>query len=246
MSASVALEQASRRSLATGAMGITVSAVAFGLVYGVAARDAGFSVIEALAMSVFVLAGATQFAAVGLVANGVPWIAIVVLTLFLNARHVLYAAALAPWLHRESRLQRAAMAHVLTDETFALTLPHFQRLGRGDVRGYWLASTFICLPWITATVVGHLASQYIPDPTRFGLDIVFPAAMAGLTVGLVSGRRDVAAALVGGLIAVIVGLFVDPALGIVAGGLLGPLAALAVPQPERRESPEAPPEGRTR
>jgi 4-azaleucine resistance transporter AzlC len=229
VTASVALEQAARRSLATTALGITVSAAAFGLVYGMAARDAGFSVIEALAMSVFVLAGATQFAAVGLVVSGVPWIAIVVLTLFLNARHVLYGAALAPWLHRESRRQRAAMAHVLTDETFAIALPHFQRLGRSDVRGYWLASCFICLPWIAATVVGHLASQHIPDPTRFGLDVVFPAAMAGLTVGLVGGRRDVAAAVAGGLVAVSVGLVVDPALGIIAGGLLGPLVALAVP-----------------
>src|SRR4026209_690020 len=62
--------RASRRQLILDALGMSLSAGAFGLVYGVAARRAGFSVGEALAMSIIVLAGASQFAAVGLVAQG--------------------------------------------------------------------------------------------------------------------------------------------------------------------------------
>ena len=42
----------------------------FGFVYGLSARDAGFSPIEAMAMSIIVFAGAAQFAAVGYVAGG--------------------------------------------------------------------------------------------------------------------------------------------------------------------------------
>ena len=61
---------ASRRRLATDAVGIAVSAVGFGFVYGLSAREAGFSPIEAMAMSVIVFAGAAQFAAVGYVASG--------------------------------------------------------------------------------------------------------------------------------------------------------------------------------
>ena len=75
----------------------------------------------------FVLAGAAQFAAVGLIADGSGWPSIVLLTALLNARHLLYSAAIAPWLGGRPRLERAAMAHVLTDETFALSLAHFQR-----------------------------------------------------------------------------------------------------------------------
>jgi hypothetical protein len=117
-----------RRRLAFESLGISLSAGAFGLVYGLAARNAGFSLIEAMAMSVFVIAGAAQFAAVGLVAQAVPWPAIVLLTALLNARHLLYSAALAPWVAGRRNLERAAMAHVLTDETFALSLAHFQRV----------------------------------------------------------------------------------------------------------------------
>lgn len=50
------------------------------------------------------------------------WPFIVLMTALLNARHLLYSAPVAPWLGGRSRLERAAMAHVLTDETFALSL----------------------------------------------------------------------------------------------------------------------------
>ena len=210
------------------AAGIATSAVAFGLVYGLAARASGFSLLEVLAMSVFVLAGAAQFAAIGLVASGVPWTAIVLLTALLNARHVLYSMALAPWLTRHRRVERAAMAHVLTDEAFGLSLPHFRRLGRADVPGYWLAALTVVVAWIGANLIGFAGGQGIPDPTRLGLDIVFPAAMAGLAAGMITGRREVVAASTGAVVAVIGSLALSPSVGIVAGGLLGPLAGLTV------------------
>jgi predicted branched-subunit amino acid permease len=69
----------------------------------------------------------------------------------------------------------------------------------------------------------------IPDPGRYGLDVIFPAAMAGLAVGLVTGRRELVAAVVGAVTGVAVGLAWDPAAGILAGGLLGPLVGLLTP-----------------
>jgi len=223
--------RAARRALAISGLGFIASAGGFGIVYGLAAREAGVSPVVALAMSVLVLSGAAQFAAVGLIAQGASWPSIVLLTALLNARHLLYSAALAPWLVDRPRLQRAAMAHVLTDETFGLAIAHFRRLGRADPSGYWIAAAFVCLPWPVATLVGVLGGQVIPDPTRLGLDVVFPAAMAGLAVGLIAGRREFVAAAVGGCIAVIVGIAAGgAAVGVVAGGLLGPLAGLAIPE----------------
>jgi 4-azaleucine resistance transporter AzlC len=245
-------ERESRRQIVRAAAAITLSAGAFGVVYGLAARQAGYSLVEAVAMSVFVLAGASQFAAVGLVAAAAPWSAIVTLTLLLNARHLLYAAAVAPWLTARSRLERALMAHVLTDETFALVLPHFRRIGRADATGYWIASAFICLPWIIATAVGHLGGERLPSPERLGLDIVFPAAMAALAYGLITERREVTAALAGSVIAVVGALAIDLSVGVVLGGLGGPLVALLVPRrpapSDRRAFPPAtlavpPPDG---
>jgi 4-azaleucine resistance transporter AzlC len=228
---------ASRRQLLRDSLGIMVSAGGFGLVYGLSARSAGFSPAEASAMSLFVFAGASQFVAVGYVLGGFSWATIVLLTAFLNARHFLYGAALAPYLSHVPRPMRAAMAWVLTDEAFALAIAHFRRIGRGDVRGYWIGaivSTWI--PWNLATIVGVTIGGSIPDPTRFGLDVIFPAAMGGLAVGLIAGRRELVAALTGAVIGVGVALAWEPAAGIIAGGVLGPLAGMAV-RPGRREGP---------
>ncbi len=214
--------------------GIVASAAGFGVVFGLTARGAGFSLVEAVAFSTIVFAGASQFAAAGMVAAGFGWPAIVLLTGLVNARHALYAAALAPWLRGQLRRERAVMAHVLTDEAFALSLVHFRRLGFADRRGYWLAAIGgVFIPWNVATLVGYLGGQVIPDPSVVGLDIVFPAAMAGLAVGLATGRREAVALAAGVAIAVAVGLLVDPRVGVVAGGLLGPAAGLAVPRRDR-------------
>jgi 4-azaleucine resistance transporter AzlC len=220
-----------RRRLIVDTGGIAVSAVGFGIVFGLTARGAGFSLVEAIAFSTLVFAGASQFAAAGMVASGFGWGAIVLLTGLVNARHLLYAAALAPWLRDRPRPERAAMAHVLTDESFALSLVHFRRLGLTDRRGYWIAAVGgVFIPWNVATIVGHVGGQVIPDPAVLGLDVVFPAAMAGLAVGLATGRREVVALAAGVAIALAVGLTVDPRVGVVAGGVLGPLAGLAVPR----------------
>jgi len=227
---SIDLATARRRLLVDGS-GITLVAAAFGMVFGLAARDAGLSLPEAVAMSVFVFAGASQFAAVGLIAQGVPWPAIVLLTALLNARHLLYSAALLPWLRPLPATKRAAMAYGLTDEAFALSLHHFSRLGRVDVRGYWIAAGLVWVPWNAATIAGVVGGQVIPEPSRFGIDIIFPAAMAGLAALLIRVRRDLVAAVAACVVGVGLALAVDPAVGIVAGGLIGPLVAMALVRP---------------
>jgi 4-azaleucine resistance transporter AzlC len=183
-------------------------------------------------MSLIVFAGAAQFAAVGYVVGGLAWPGVILLTALLNARHLLYSAALAPRLKEVPASRRAVMAHVLTDEAFALSIGHFSRIGRTDERGYWIAaigSTWI--PWNLATLAGVTIGGQIPDPTRFGLDVVFPAAMIGLAVGLIIGRREVVAAFSGATIAVAASLAFGPGIGIIAGGLVGPLVGMAVPLP---------------
>jgi branched chain amino acid efflux pump len=165
-----------------------------------------------------------------------PWLPIVVLTFLLNIRHVLYSASLAPQVREVPIARRAAMAHVLTDEAFALSSAHFLRIGRVDVGGYWIAAVLgVFIPWNLATLAGEFLGGAIPDPATLGLDVVFPAAMAGLAAGLVTGRRELVAAGAGAVLGVALSLAIGPEIGIVAGGLLGPLVAMALPgvdQPE--------------
>ena len=226
-----------RRRLVTDGLGIMVSAAGFGFVYGLTARtQAGFSPVDVMAMSVFAFAGAAQFAAIGYVVAGVPWIVIGVLTGLLNARHILYSASLAPWFRGRSFGERAVAAHVLTDEAFALSISHFRRLGRFDGFGYWFAAIVVTfIPWFFATLAGVVLGDAIVDPERLGIDVIFPAAMAGLAVGLITGRRELVAAIVGAIVGVGVSLAATPTVGIIAGGFVGPAAGLLVPAASAHE-----------
>jgi branched chain amino acid efflux pump len=226
-----------RRPLVSDAIGITVSIVGFAFVYGLSAREAGFTPIDALAMSSIAFAGAAQFAAVGYVAGGLPWAGIILLTGLLNARHLLYSAALRPWMRDVPTSRRALMAHFLTDENFALVMAHFRRIGGTDERAYWMSALlFTFIPWNIATLAGVLLGGQIPDPSRFGIDVIFPAAMIGMAVVLITGRRELVAAVAAVAIGVPVALAVSPAVGIVAGGLLGPLVGLIVPAKAAHEA----------
>lgn len=220
-----------RRRVFTDGLAISFSAAAFALVYGLAARDAGLSFLEAMAMSAIVLAGAAQFAALGLIVQGVPWAGILLVVALLNARHLLYSASLAPWFASTTRRLRAACASVLADETYALAMPAIRSLGRLDVRTYTLAAAMPVIPWVTATAVGYLGGELMPDPRFLGMDVVFPAAMAGLAVALITDRRTLVAAVAGGAIGLGVALAVQPAVGVMAGGIAGPLVAMLVPGP---------------
>jgi branched chain amino acid efflux pump len=229
--------RASRRQLIAEAVGIVVSAAGFGFVYGLAANRAGFSPVEAMAMSTFAFAGAAQFAVVGYVAGGLAWPGVLLLTALLNARHLLYSAALAPWIRDRPFVERAVAAHLLTDESFALAMAHFRRLGRADVWGYWFAAIGTTLiPWNVATLGGVLVGGSILEPKQFGIDVIFPAAMVGLAIGLISGRREVVAAVSGAAVGVVVALVAGPAIGIIAGGLVGPAVGLLVPATAAHET----------
>jgi len=223
---------AARRRLVLDGLGIVVGAVGFGFVFGLTARTQGhFSILEAMAMSLIAFGGAAQFAAVGYLVAGVSWPAIGLLTFLLNARHFLYSAALAPWFRGRPFLERAVAAHLLTDESFALSVAHFRRIGRFDGFGYWYPAIVTTLiPWNLATFAGVTLGAAIVDPRALGIDVIFPAAMGGLAVGLITGRREVAAALSGAAIAIGISLAVSATVGVIAGGILGPLIGLAIPE----------------
>ena len=219
---------AARRRLVVDSLGIWASIIIVGTIFGFTARGGGLSLVEASALSSILFAGASQFAVLALLSGGAAWPSIALVAWLLNARHLLYSASIAPHAAHLSRRVRALLAFLLTDEAFALTSAHIERLGRIDVRGALYAGATVFLPWNLATIAGWLAGSALPDPATIGLDVVFPATMAGIAVALVRDRGTLTALLAGSAIAVGVALLISPGVAVLAGGLLGPLVGLAV------------------
>lgn len=170
-----------------------IATAPFGALYAVQARLAGLSLWETQAMSLFVFAGASQFTAVTLLYGGASVWSIILTTLIVNLRHMLLAASVAPYLGNVGVLRRAALAFQLTDESYALSIRRFAE-GTGST-AYLLGtnlSMYVC--WQASTCVGYLLGRAIPDPARFGLDLIFPLTFLGLLMPMLRGRPAWAAA----------------------------------------------------
>jgi len=68
--------------------------VVLGIGFGILLRSAGYGVIWALAMSVFIYAGSMQYVGVGLLAGGASVITTILTTLLVNARHLFYSISM--------------------------------------------------------------------------------------------------------------------------------------------------------
>ena len=218
---------------------ILFGAAPFGLIYGVLAKSAGLPDGAALAMSSIVFAGSAQFIAAGLFGAGAPGPVLVLTTLIVNLRHMLYSASVAPYLRRLSPAWKWLLAYLMTDEAYVITILHYEQPGELDNKHWYFLGAGLALwtTWQTASAVGIFLGRQVPP--SWGLDFTLALSFIGLVIPALRGRPDVVAAVSAGLTAVLanslplkLGLFLAAAVGIAAG-----LAAEAV-WPRRGEVKE--------
>ncbi|MBP2368761.1 AzlC family ABC transporter permease [Pseudonocardia parietis] len=198
---------------------VTIS-VAVGLVgvsFGALAPSAGLSPAMTMAMSTLVFAGGAQLLVTGVLAAGGGIWAAVVAGLVLNLRHLPFGLALAR--HIGGGWWRIPGAHVITDESTAFVLARTGTGGRAR-RAFWLLGVIKYGCWQLGTAGGLLLGAAVPDPSAFGLDAAFPAALLALLVPML--RRADALRVGGGAAAVSLACapFLPAGLPVLAG-LLG-------------------------
>jgi 4-azaleucine resistance transporter AzlC len=193
--------------------------VAFGLLYGVMARRVGLSPWDAWTMSLIVHAGSAQFVALGMweTAGAAP---IMLTTLIINLRHLLMGASIAPHLRGLSPLWKAFLALWMADESYALAIVQYEQ-GGGSHRYFLGCNVGVYLTWTTSGLIGALLGSTIPDPARFGLDLVFPLAFLGLLMVFLKDRIGVAVALGAGGLALLGAHLLPGKWYVIVAGLLG-------------------------
>ncbi|KAF0812046.1 Inner membrane protein YgaZ [Andreprevotia sp. IGB-42] len=205
-----------------------VGAAPFGVIFGTLAGPAGLAPWAALAMSLFVYAGSSQFIAVTLLSGGASIPVIVATTFVVNVRHALYSASLLPHVAGLPRGWRMLLAFFLTDETYAVVYHRLQEPGVVNVQRYFLGSALAMYGnWFTWTLVGVLLGRSVPGIERWGLEFAMVATFVGIVVPLLNNRAQLAAALAAGLTALVttavpykLGLMVAVCVGIAVGVLL--------------------------
>lgn len=206
---------------------IALGYVPVGMAYGVLAGKAGLGAINVLAMSLLVYAGSAQLVAVGLFAAGASGLSIVVTTLAVNLRHLLFSAAMAPLLRGWRKRELAAFAFELTDETFAL---HAARFGRGDRdKGLTLAVNVAAqAAWVAGTALGVVLGDVLGDGRAFALDFALPGMFLALLAGQLSSRSHAAAAGVAAALSLGAAACGFSGFGTLAAGLCGAACGLGV------------------
>jgi 4-azaleucine resistance transporter AzlC len=205
---------------------ILLGVIPFGIIYGVLAVKV-LPVSAAQAMSSIIFAGSAQFIAVQLFAEGSASLVIIATVFIVNLRHMLYSASLAPYLAHLPTRWKVILAYLLTDEAYAIAITKYNdEIPIATKHWFFLgAGLALWATWQTSTAIGVFLGAQV-DP-RLGLDFAIAVTFIAIVIPSLKDRAVTAAALTGGVVAVIaagldynLGIMVAAFAGIVAGILV--------------------------
>ena len=173
--------------------------VPFGVITGVAMVASGIAPPAAMAMSVIVFAGASMIASAQLLASGAPALMVVIATVFINLRFMMYSASLRPHLIGAPLRWRLLAGYLLADGAYGLSLGRFaeEREDAGKLGFFLGAGVAIWVTWQAAVLAGILIGAGLPASWR--LEFAAPLAFIAMSVPLLRDRAMVAAALAAGV-----------------------------------------------
>jgi len=202
---------------------ILLGVAPFGVIFGALAISAGIPPLESQAFSLLIFAGSAQFIAVGLIAEGTSAL-IVVLTIFVvNLRHMLYSASMAPHFKALPVRWNLSLSWLLTDEAYAMASTRYRQGPIKNAHWYTLGTGLaLWATWQASTAVGIMLGAGIPN--SWNLAFALPLTFLALLAPTLTDRASWAAAVTGGLLAVLfatwpfkLGLFIAALAGIAAG-----------------------------
>jgi predicted branched-subunit amino acid permease len=200
-------------------VGFGLAALVLGVSFGVLAEPI-MGPVAPVVMSAVLFAGASQFGATAVLAAGGDAPTAIAAGTMLNARFLPMGVAAATALHG-SPLRRAVEGQAVVDASWALAV---QGDGRFD-RELMIGATLPQYPaWVGGTLIGVLGGSALGDPAALGLDAIFPAFFVGLLAAELDRPRALAAALLGGTIALALTPLLPPGLPVLlasAAALLG-------------------------
>ncbi len=208
---------------------LIVGAIPFGIIFGTLAQTHGLSFAGAMAMSVFVFAGSSQFIALGLLGAGTPVGIIILTTWVVNLRHLLYAVGLVPHLKTVGQGWKLALGFWLTDETFMVAIQRYRQPDPSPYKHWFHLGSALAMysSWQISTFLGLTIGQTLPNAADWGLDFAMVATFIGMTLPYLPRRSMVATVIVAGVTALAarslphqLGLMVAAISGIITGVLV--------------------------
>ena len=194
--------------------------IPFGVITGVAMVASGIPPLVAMLMSLIVFAGASMVASAQLLASAAPAALIVLTTLIINLRFMMYSASLRVRFAGAPLRWRVAVAYLIADNVYGLLLSRFSEHPKdeGKLEYFLGAGIVVWAAWQAAVLGGILIGAGVPASWR--LEFAAPLAFIAMTIPHLRDRAMIAAALAAG-VAVIAAHELPLRLNIVAAAAVG-------------------------
>ena len=152
--------------------------VVLGIGFGILMRNAGYGVLWAAAMSLFIYAGSMQYVGVGLLTGGASVLTTAITTVMVNARHLFYSISMIDKYKNTGKF-KPYMIFALTDETYSLLCDGKAPEGvETNLYGFFV-SLFNHSYWVIGSVLGNLLGAVLPFSTagiEFSMTALFVAS----------------------------------------------------------------------
>lgn len=233
------------------AISIGVPTGLYGVSFGALAVAAGLSAGQAMALSLVMFTGGSQFAFVGVVGGGGALPSAIGAAALLGLRNAVYAVQMAAVV-RPTGWRRLLATQLTIDESTAVALG--QRENVEQRRGFWAAGGIVFVLWNAFTALGAVVGGALGDPRRWGLDGAAVAAFVGLLWPRLHRGEPVAVAVACAAVTLVAVPLVPPGIPILVAAAVAALVGLVRtghregeglepdldPYPGGRQSGEAP------
>jgi predicted branched-subunit amino acid permease len=186
--------------------GVAPGIAIWGVMTGVAMIKSGMSLVEVVAMTLFVYAGSSQLAAIPLIVAGAPAWVIWATAACVNLRFVVFSLHLRTYLMHLPRWRRLLNGFLTADMTYALFTsrhpePATSPEGRLAQEAYLAGNYFVTwVGWTGGSLLGIAVGNAIPPD--WGIGFAGVLCLLGIVCSLANTPMRVLAALVSGVAAV--------------------------------------------
>ena len=149
-----------------------------GIGFGILLRNAGYGVVWAASMSLFIYAGSLQYVGAGLLSGGASLLTTIITSIMVNARHLFYSISMID-LYKDAGRYKPYMIFSLTDETYSLLCDGKVPDGADPGTFRFLVSLFNHSYWVAGSVIGSLLGGVLPFSTagiEFSMTALFLAS----------------------------------------------------------------------
>lgn len=151
--------------------------IVLGITFGILLKNAGYGLIWAFAISLFVYAGSMQYVLITLLTGGASLLSVALTTLMVNARHLFYGLSM---IERYENIGKSKpyLIFALTDETYSLVCSEHDDT---DKKYYFYVSFLNHFYWILGTALGSFLGGVLTFNTS-GMEFAMTALFVVVVV----------------------------------------------------------------